>query len=388
MKLQFRRWDSRPVEKSAVMAIVAAMLCAGCSGRNVTADNPVVSLVPPRVAVANNSRQTGDTDIQHASFEQPDGVSPLDANMSGVAATVDGTPILVSDVLEPFAMQLAAARRQLSDEQYQEVQEKFLRAALPAMIDQTVLMNAALAKLDADKRAQLEQQLDQFFTQQLQAMQEKLGCATLPELEAKMQAQGTTLSNLRRAFGRQQLAQQSRQLHCTQQATVSRTELLAEYEKRIEEFKHPAQVKWQQIWISYAKHGGKQKALAVLEEAINELRRGTDFDRVAQQYSDGVMAAEGGHWDWTQKGSLADPEVERLLFELRIGEIGEPFAGKNAYQIICVTDRRPERVTPFAEVQNDLRQQILEQKQKALDDEVIKRLKKDAVITTMFDANG
>src|SRR5690606_35921250 len=98
--------------------------------------------------------------------------------------------------------------------------------------------------------------------------------------------------------------------------------------------------------------------------------------------------AEGGHWDWTQKGSLADPEVERLLFELRIGEIGEPFAGKNAYQIICVTDRRPERVTPFAEVQNDLRQQILEQKQKALDDEVIKRLKKDAVITTMFDANG
>src|SRR5690606_23126960 len=140
-------------------------------------------------------------------------------------------------------------------------------------------------------------------------------------LEAKMQAQGTTLSNLRRAFGRQQLAAQSMALHRTQQASVTRQELLAEYESRIEEYKQPAQVKFQQIWISYSRHGGKTKALPVVEQAVAELQKGVDFATVARKYSDGVMAEKGGHWDWTQKGSLADPEIDRMLFEMKIGEI-------------------------------------------------------------------
>ena len=202
-----------------------------------------------------------------------------------------------------------------------------------------------------------------------------------------MQQQGTTLSNMRRAFGRQSMAQQSLLLHMPAEPVVSRQELLAEYEKRIDDYKQPAQVKWQQIWIAYDKHGGKSKALALLDAAIAELKNGADFETVARKYSDGVMAQEGGHWDWTQKGSLANEEIERMLFALNVGEIGEVVAGDKAYQLVRVTQRRPDRVTPFEEVQEEIREEILNERKRGVEAEVVKKLKKDAVITTMFDAS-
>jgi hypothetical protein len=379
----------RPLNLRGIAVVAALCLCTGCAGRSLTADNPVVSRVPPRVAAGQDSEsepRTAPDEITQVTFADGVEVPRLDAQISEIAATVDGTPILVSDVLEPHSVNLAAAQKQLPEAKFLELREQLIRRELPRHIDETMLMNAALAKLDKDKRAQLEQQLDEFFSLKLKDIQKQTGAGTLAELEARMQAQGTTLSNLRRAFGRQQLAGQSLQLHMPQQPAVNRTELLAEYQKRIASYTQPAQVKWQQVWISYDKHGGKKAALSVVDQAVAELKAGSDFSEVARKYSDGAMAKDGGQWDWTQKGSLANAEVDRLLFELQVGEIGRVIAGDKAYQIVRVTDRRPDRVTPFEEVQEELRKEIMAEKEQKLREDVVKRLRKDAVVTTMFDA--
>jgi len=374
-----------------VVAIAAILLCSGCAGRSVTADNPVVGLVPPRISVAADEievarSQDADTLITQVTHSDGGHDPSMDAEMAKVAAVVNGTPILVADVVEKYSMQLAQAKQQLPAAKYAELRDQLIRSELPHLIDETVLMDAAVSQLGDDQKDQLEQQLDSLFSEKLIDIQEQLGVGTLAELEAKMQAQGTTLSNLRRAFGRQQLAAQSMQLHQAAEPIVTRQQLLAEYEKRIDEYKQPAQVKWQQIWISYGNHGGKKKAVAVLDAAIAELKNGTDFASVAREYSNGVMAKEGGHWDWTQKGSLANEEVERMLFELNVGEIGQVVAGEKAFQVVRVSQRRPDRVTPFEEVQNDIRQEILAETRQELTNDVVKKLKKDAVVTTMFDA--
>lgn len=391
MPLSLRPRDARRLRLCELA--VAAAICwgAGCAGRSLTADNPVVGPLPPRIAAAQDSKVTSPAEspaVEQVAFEGTKEVPPLDTTMLEVAAMVDGTPILVADVLEPHAVNLAAAQAQLPEAKFRELREQLIRRELPRYIDETALMNAALAKLDNDKRAQLDQQLDEFFTQKLQEIQKQTGASTLAELEAKMQAQGTTLSNLRRAFGRQQLAAQSLQLHMPQQPSVSRAQLQAEYQKRIASYTQPAQVKWQQIWISYDRHGGKKAAFGVVEQAVAELKAGHDFASVARKYSDGVMAKDGGHWDWTQKGSLANADIERLLFELPVGEIGPVIPGDKAYQIVRVTERRPDRVTPFEEVQDELRKEIQAENESKVREEVVRRLKKNAVITTMFDARG
>lgn len=390
MTSRIRHLGFSPLEHSLVALLLVALLCTGCSGRSVTADNPVVGMIPPRMAVADAGpevarSQDGETSVTQVGHVDG-GNSAMDAKMSEVAAVVNGTPILVADVLEPIAGDLAKAQKAMPPEQFASEREKAIRALLPQMIDQAVLADSAMSQLGADQKEQLEQQLDTLFTQRLEDVKAERGVGTLAELEALMQQQGTTLSSMRRMFGRQSLAQQSLAMNMPPDPIVTRQELLAEYEKRIDEYKQPAQVKWQQIWVSYDKHGGKNKALTVLDAAIAELKAGTDFDTVTRQYSDGVMAQEGGHWDWTQKGSLANEEIERMLFELNVGEIGEVVAGDKAYQLVRVSQRRPDRVKPFEEVQEEIRQEILAERQQGVRQEVIKKLKKDAVITTMFDA--
>ncbi|MEZ6053884.1 MAG: peptidylprolyl isomerase [Planctomycetaceae bacterium] len=381
-----------PLDCLLELASVAILVCAGCSGRSVTADNPVVGMIPPRMAVAESVAEVTRTQDPDSTVKQVGHVDgsdkPLfDGELSEVAAVVNGTPILVADVLEPFASNLAKAKLSLSPEEFTKVREQAIRQSLPHMIDEAVLADSALSKLGAEQKEQLEQQLDTFFSQKLEDVKAQQGVGTLAELEAVMQQQGTTLSNVRRAFGRQQLAGQALMLNMPTTPVVTRPELLAEYEKRIDEYKQPAQVKWQQIWIAYDKHGGKSKALGVLDAAIAELKNGTDFSTVARKYSDGVMAKDGGNWDWTQKGSLADEEIERMLFELNVGEIGQVVAGKQAYHLVRVTDRRPDRIKPFEEVQNEIREEILAEWKSGVEADIIKKLKKDAVITTMFDAS-
>ncbi len=391
MNLSTRHLRNRTVDRWLSVASIAVLLCAGCSGRSVTADNPVVGMIPPRMAVVDDSpeiarSQDASTSVTPVSHDDAIERASLDSEMAEIAAVVNGTPILVADVLEKYSMQLAQVKQQATKEQYAELREQLIRRELPHAIDEAVLMDAAIMKLGADQKEQLERQLDNLFTQKLEEIKQQLEVGTLAELEAKMQQQGTTLSNLRRSFGRQSLAAQSMQLHMPPEPNIARSELLTEYEKRIDEYKSPAQVKWQQIWISYDKNGGKTKALTVLDSAIAELKNGTDFSTVARKYSNGVMANDGGNWDWTQKGSLANEEVERMLFELNVGEIGPVISDKQAYQIVRVTERRPDRVKPFEEVQNDIRAELIAEKQQGVSEEVIRKLKKTAVITTMFDA--
>ncbi len=325
------------------------------------------------------------SDIQPVDFSDADRALHLDAGLGEVAATVNGRPILVADVLERYSGQLEKARQQLPADKFEEARLGLLKKELPGHIEQQVLIDAALSQLDGDRKKAVEQQLDTLFEKRIDEMKSQLGVSTHAELEAHLQAMGTTLSSVRKAFSDQQLALQSMSLHAGQEPNINRQELMAEYERRLPEFTTPAQVKWQQLWISYDKHGGKDGALAVLDSAIHELKAGMPFDDVARKYSDGVMAAEGGNWDWTQRESLADAQIAQALGELQVGEIGSVIQGEKAFQLVKVTGRRPESRKPFAEVQGEIHEELLKQKRQEMAKDTLEKLKSKAVVMTMFD---
>src|SRR5690606_14141590 len=229
---------------------------------------------------------------------------------------------------------------------------------------------------------------DKFFAEELTRMQAELGVKSLAELEAVFQQSGTSITNMQRSFNNRQLAGQAMGMLTPKEPTITRREILEEYQSRLDEFTEPEKVRWQQIWISYKKHGGKQQAFEALDEVIHALKAGRPFADVAREYSDGVMAAEGGQWDWTQRGELNNQEIERMLFELPVGEIGQVVAGETAFQIVRVTERRPKTTKTFVEMQNQLGQEIKNRKRQKLLDEVLAELKDKAVVTTMFDGEN
>lgn len=383
-----------------ISALVAVCLLAGCQGKTHVTENPVVGPPPPRIPgaaeVAAETEQARrnhlDEVVQVEAVEDGAGQLSVGDPEPGplgppgqVAARVNGIPIFTAEVLEPWATRLAEFQAQVPPEHFQELQQQLLRRDLPQYIDQLVLYDQVMNQLDADQHQQMQTQLDKFFQLHLEQLMAQQNLQTLAELQAQLQASGTSLESARRAFERQEISMQYLRERIEVHPSVSRSELLAEYHARHDEYTQPARVRWQQIRISFARHGGRAGAEAALRKALDDLDGGMSFDEAARTHSDGPLASQGGEWDWTQPDSISDNNLRATLGALSVGQVSQPLELQRAFLIVKLTGSRPQETTPFEDVQDDLRESISSRKRQDSIHKVVDELKSRAVITTMFD---
>ena len=106
----------------------------------------------------------------------------------------------------------------------------------------------------------------------------------------------------------------------------------------------------------------KQKARARAEEIRSELQKNPDgFAAAAKKYSqDPGSAANGGDLGGRiSRGSMKDtPELGKVIFELKPGEISSPVETQHGYHIVKVTAVHPATVKPFEEVRGQIEQEV------------------------------
>jgi parvulin-like peptidyl-prolyl isomerase len=334
--------------------------------------------------------------VDYASGADSAGSVPVTGPPGVIAARVNGAPIFMADVLSPYATQLEGFRKNHGESQLRQAQVMLVRRDLPQYIETAVLVDKVLSTLDADQKAGVQKQLDEIFDQQLADMMKQVGVTSIAELEAKITAAGSTLANelqvtgntlpeVREAFGRKALSTQYLREAIGADPEVSRTQLLEEYHASLADYSTPEKVKWQQIRISYERHGGQDGARRVLAQALGELHGGAPFDDLARKYSDEFLATKGGHWDWTQPESLSDAQLRDVLLATGVDQVADPIMGEKAFLIVRVTGKQAAATKPFSEVQVELREKILKREREARIAEVLEEAKSQAVIETMFD---
>lgn len=369
---------------SRIVICMAVILFAGCSQHRYDVADPVVGPPPPRRqgfdAVAYDDSAEKSSELQLTSFTENEPLA-----MTEVVARVNGTPILAGLVLEPYAAKLAQASKQLPPSEIRKAQEMLLKKNLDAQIEQTLMVDAVKSKIKKEQLDQIEAQLDEFFQQEIERLKNQFHVANTAELEGLLQSQGMSLVTMREMFGNRQLAGEYVRGKMGEEAPLSRQNLLTEYQKRREEFAQPEQIRWQQLQVSYSKHGSENGAKRVMNEAITELQRGAEFTEVIKKYSDGPLKDQGGHWDWTQPDSIASTEVREALAALQPGEMSDPIIHSGMLKILKVTGRKPATYTPFEEVQEQIRKETLEKAREAKAKLIVAELKQDAIIETMFD---
>ncbi|MCA9053463.1 MAG: peptidyl-prolyl cis-trans isomerase [Planctomycetaceae bacterium] len=401
---RFRRWTCAAV-------ICGGSFLTGCASTK-KADNPVVGPRPPRLSdsmlaqmeAGSDSRDGNSTSAATTDYLQASGQVDHKANVrtaileetaanggsiireEDVAARVNGNPIFVSEVLERYGPQLEAQRAQISATDYQRVLRGLLEQELPAFIEQALVLDAARAQFKQDQWDELQDKLDEFFySDEVPNLQQRLKVSSLREVEIKMQEVGTSLVTYRRIWGERQIAGQwvSEKLP---DATASRQELLEEYNRRIDEYREPEQVQWQQCWISIAESGGRDGGRKRVQQVIEELKAGKSFDDVVAAHSDGPRASDRGRWDWTQTSSLADERLKQTLTTLKLDQIGPVLEDDRGFRLVKLTGFRPEQVKPFEEVQAELREAIVQEKRSVAAQQVIDDLKAKAQIETILDS--
>lgn len=163
---------------------------------------------------------------------------------------------------------------------------------------------------------------------------------------------------------------------------VKEEDLKKAYQENLEEYTDPVEVKVQQVFLSVAPEAAEEQVAAIRKEAqsiLERARRGEDFAQLARDYSRGPESREGGVLGFFKHKELM-PELEEAAFKLPPGELSEPVRSKGGFHILRVLERKGGEPRPFAEVQNRVRDKILETEVEGQFKEWMKALKAKAYI--------
>ena len=288
--------------RDARLVLLAVSLLVGCESLSKPkVDDPVFSKPPPRRPVPD--RQPAESAVlpeqPHAASVDDDnpfkiirplagvdhGQAAVEPDQPEVVATVNGSPIFASEVLDRYGMQLAQARQQVSPEEYRKLRSALIKRDLEGHIERRLLVSALRSTLKPQQSEMVDKQLDKGFEAEIARLKRELNVNTKHELEIEVNKQGTSLANLRNAFANQRLAREYLALKSKNGQKIGRQELVNYYQNNLDDYAIAGAVKWQQIVISRTGPGGDQAASKKLDQAIDDLKRDVDFANVARQYT-------------------------------------------------------------------------------------------------------
>jgi peptidyl-prolyl cis-trans isomerase SurA len=112
-----------------------------------------------------------------------------------------------------------------------------------------------------------------------------------------------------------------------------------EFEKRQDAQAGKPQYEISEVFIDANRAGGMAQAQDGAAQLISQIQRGAPFAAVARQFSAAPSAANGGEVGWITQGEMP-PEVDRVLEDLRPGQLSAPITVKDGVFIILLRDRR------------------------------------------------
>lgn len=182
---------------------------------------------------------------------------------------------------------------------------------------------------------------------------------------------GLTRDDIRRYVERQLMGDMLyRQV--TAKVTVTPQEVRAYYDKNRAQFREPEQVRLLEIRVNSREDG---------EKALQELKAGADFKAVAAKYStDPLAKRNGGDHGYVTRDRLVQ-EVADVAFKMKPGETSGIFQSHYALHIVRVEDKKPGKEYTFDEVKDNLRQQMLQSRQRQVFEAFAEELNRKARVT-------
>jgi len=127
----------------------------------------------------------------------------------------------------------------------------------------------------------------------------------------------------------------------------------------------------------------KKSANKLASEIAKKIKQNQDFAELANQYSNGYRASEGGLWDPVTPGSLAEPydTLAVKANEMQIGDVTEHFQAGGHIFIMRLEDRQAESEIPLENVQMEIEQRIIEKRKVQVLNKVMDQIVQEAEIS-------
>ena len=194
-------------------------------------------------------------------------------------------------------------------------------------------------------------------------------CGSLQILEARLEQRGISLEEFKDRLRLDAMLDQI----ALQEIPVSQTDIEQYRKQHQEEFSHGEQVRAWMIMLETRENA---------ETVAAALAAGGDFAGLAEAFStDPGTAPQSGDMGYFEREDYA-PEIAQVAFELEPGQISDIIQAPDGYCILRVEDRRPARVRPLAQVQDEISARLKQERQAHMRQEWLVEQRKRARLTT------
>lgn len=191
--------------------------------------------------------------------------------------------------------------------------------------------------------------------------------------------QGLTEKKLWNRFHDQILAQKLVNFEVRSRVAVSPGEISEYYKAHGADFSQGDRVKLSHILIRTSSRS-EDDARAFAESLEEKIRAGQSFEELAQAYSEGAEAKEGGAMGWVEKGQFLG-EIDEKIFAAGAGGVTAPIKSSLGYHLFKVIERQKFSVRPLTEVRDKIQELLFKQKMHDRLEAWINNLRKNAYIS-------
>lgn len=268
-----------------------------------------------------------------------------------IVAVVDEEIITLSE-LEETARPLLAQVNQVADPVTRaQLRQRQLRAALDALVGKKlVAQEAARRNLGVDS-ADVDAHLERVRAQQ---------GWTEDQLRLYLSSQGLTMAEFKAEVRENLLRQRVIGAVLGSKVRIGDTDLKDFYKEKLTRSNTEYEVEAAHIVLTVPPQATEAEESAVRQKATELLQRarsGEDFTALAQQYSQGPGAANGGYLGTIRRGSL-DGALESTLFETEPGGVNGPVRTGFGYHVVKAIARKTLPPKPFEEVKGELQREL------------------------------
>ncbi|TMQ16985.1 MAG: hypothetical protein E6J91_10930 [Deltaproteobacteria bacterium] len=292
-----------------------------------------------------------------------------------VVAVVNDAIILNSE-LEARRIPVLAEAQQIADPKERERRiAKLTSQVLDEMVNEEVIVQAAeAAKIDVES-TEVQAALDEIKQQN-----------NLDDtgLAAALSAQGFTLANYKQELRRQLLRLRAVNQLVAPKVSVTEEDVRARYDQMARRTEQIQAVKLSHMLFKLPEHATEQQiseAKDKASKAINRVKNGEEFGKVATAESeDDTTKATGGELGWFQRGSMANPDWEPVVFSMDKGDVRGPVSGPQGFHVFQVTEIKRSDLKPFAEMKEQLMRELRRREMDKQTQTWVEELRKKAYI--------
>jgi peptidyl-prolyl cis-trans isomerase SurA len=265
-----------------------------------------------------------------------------------VVATVDGEPITLQE-LRNFRRQAGQQGGMLPPEAVAGMSEGDMLEAL--------IMSKLVGKeVEAQGLKAKDSDIDSYI-ERIKAQ----GNLSDEQLAAALADQGMTMEAYRKQIGDEIGRALLINREIGARVNVTPQDVERYYKEHAEDFVQAEQVRVRHIFLPLSPMAPSDEEKAVVSQMEDIRRRalaGEDFAVLADTYSQGPGAGQGGDLGYFKKGQMA-PEIENVAFSLKAGEISEPFRDGSGVHLLKVeeyTGEGQQELTP--EVAEEIKRKL------------------------------